>query len=363
MKRPIVAALGTIAVLALTGLIAAAGKAKPSPSVVLRKTVEHHAVKTSLAVALADFAVQTGLEVSVDWKTLNAAGIERTTKVALDVKNVTWRQVLDVILSRAYVRGAPLAWRTDGKTILISTQKSILRLAAKNAETILRSKTARPPKRNNRAKLLSSVEFTDMPLRDVLKFFETAVDSNFHVNWKALEQAGIGKETPISLNLRRISVGRALDLTLSQVNASQDKLERVYWIIDRGVVMVSTGADFNRTMVTRVIDAGTSLMVVPDSEGPRISLREASKAAGGANGGGGNDIKLFEDDEQRGSGETKSYDKQKKKQQDAVLESIKTMIGKDMWEPDGKGSIRIIGNKLVITQSLLGFKLMEKAMR
>jgi len=34
-----------------------------------------------------------------------------------------------------------------------------------------------------------------------------------------------------------------------------------------------------------------------------------------------------------------------------------------MWEPDGKGSIKVVGNKLVITQSLLGFKLMEKALR
>ena len=59
----------------------------------------------------------------------------------------------------------------------------------------------------------------------------------------------------------------------------------------------------------------------------------------------------------------KSYAEQKKDQQDAVIESIKSTIGKDMWEPDGKGSIRFVGNKLVITQSLLGFKLMESALR
>ena len=73
---------------------------------------------------------------------------------------------------------------------------------------------------------------------------------------------------------------------------------------------------------------------------------------------------LFPDAEQDTQNKQgKSYDELKKKQQEAVVESIKATIGKEMWEPDGKGSIKVVGNKLVITQSLLGFKLMEKALR
>jgi hypothetical protein len=42
---------------------------------------------------------------------------------------------------------------------------------------------------------------------------------------------------------------------------------------------------------------------------------------------------------------------------------LKDSIGEDMWKPDGKGSISILNGKLVISQTLLGFKLMETAGR
>ena len=44
-----------------------------------------------------------------------------------------------------------------------------------------------------------------------------------------------------------------------------------------------------------------------------------------------------------------------------ILHIIKNTIGEEMWRPQGKGSIRYFGKNLVVTQSLLGFKLMEKA--
>ncbi len=341
------------------------GKPSISPEQVLQKTVDRHAVKTSLAVALADFAVQSGIKVQVDWKTLEAAGIQRSAPVAVDLEKATWRQVMDVILSRAGVAGASLAWRVEGDEVLVSTQKQILAMAAETSKTVAAAKESGKAKDDSSGNILPVVDFTDMPLKDVLKFFETVLNANFHVNWKALEQGGVKADTPITLNLKHISIARAMDLALDDINATREKLDRVYWILDRGVVLISTGTDFNRTMTTRVIDAGTSMMVVPDFEGPRISLQTASKASPGSDGGGqGGGMGIFEDAAQNTRNKlNQSYDEQKKKQQEAVVESIKSTIGKDMWEPDGKGSIHVVGNKLVITQSLLGFKLMEKALR
>jgi len=370
MKRP-KAALWAIVGLGLlcsaaARLDAEEGKPSISPERVLQKTVDHHAVTSSLAVALADFAVQSGIKVQVDWKTLEAAGIKRSTPVAVDVEKVTWRQVLDVIASRAGVRGAALAWRVEGDEVLVSTQRQILAAAAETSKAVATARESGKAKGDSRGNTLSTVSFNDTPLKDVLKFFETVLNANFHVNWKALEQGGVSPDAPITLDLKNVSIARAMDLALADVNASREKLDRVYWILDRGVVLVSTGTDFNRTMITRVIDAGTSMMVVPDFEGPRISLKLASQnnsgsASGGGQGGGQG---LFDEaDQSTQKKQGQSYDEQKKKQQDAVVESIKSTIGKDMWEPDGKGSIQVVGNKLVITQSLLGFKLMEKSLR
>ncbi len=342
------------------------GKPSISPEKILQKTVDRHAVKASLAVALADFAVRSGIKVQVDWKTLEAVGIERSAPVAVDLEKATWRQVVDVILSRAGAAGASLAWRVEGDEVLVSTQKQILAMTAKTTRTIASVKESAKAKGDSSGNVLPTVDFTDMPLKDVLKFFETVLDANFHVNWKALEQGGVSPDTPVTLNLKHISVARAMDLALGDINAAREKLDRVYWILDRGVVLISTGTDFNRTMITRVIDAGTSMMVVPDFEAPRISIQDAAKTNSGTGNGGGNGggMGLFPDaDQNTQKKQGQSYDELKKKQQEAVVESIKSTIGKEMWEPDGKGSIKVVGNKLVITQSLLGFKLMEKALR
>jgi hypothetical protein len=342
------------------------GKPSISPEQVLQKTVDRHAVKTSLAVALADFAVQSGIKVQVDWKALEAAGIQRSTPVSVDLEKVTWRQVMDVILSRAGVRGASLAWRVENDEVLVSTQKQILAMAAETSKTVAATKEGGKAKGRSSGNILPAMDFTDMPLKDVLKFFESVLNSNLQVNWKALEQAGISRDSPITLNLKQVSISRALDLTLDGVNATREKMDRVYWVLDDGVVVVSTGTDLNRTMTTRVIDAGTSMMVVPDCEGPRISLRTAAQNNAGSTGGGGqgSGVGLFDEAGQNTQNKQgQSYDEQKKKLQEAVVESIKSTIGKDMWEPEGKGSIHVVGNKLVITQSLLGFKLMERSLR
>lgn len=360
------------AVCVITGLLllvgpqtaAGAGKSSLSPDDVLKQRVDRHKVKSSLAVALADFGVRTGIEVTVDWRELAAVGIERSHKVSVSVEKVTWRQVLDVILSRAYVRGAPLGWRVEDSGVFVTTQKKVLEATARTAKTVSEAKRAatKPKKKaDNRAKLLSRIEFVDMPLEDVLRFFQNVLNANMHVNWKALAAAGIGKDTPVSLDLRHISAGRALDLALSEINADRDKYDRVYWMVDRGVLVISTGTSMDKTMVTRVIDAGTSLMVIPDVKGPRIEISQASQNTAGSNSGGGQE-NIWGEDPKDDSGE-KSYAEQKKKQREAVIDSIKATIGSDMWKPDGKGTIQVHGNKLIITQSLLGFKLMEKSLR
>ncbi|MCP4645671.1 MAG: hypothetical protein GY851_34820, partial [bacterium] len=75
MKRTSVVVCAILGVAGLWAVTAQAGKSrKPvSPKQVLEKKVDRHAVKSSLAVALADFSVRTGIDMQVDWKVLEAA--------------------------------------------------------------------------------------------------------------------------------------------------------------------------------------------------------------------------------------------------------------------------------------------------
>lgn len=48
---------------------------------------------------------------------------------------------------------------------------------------------------------------------------------------------------------------------------------------------------------------------------------------------------------------------------EGVIGIIRDSIGQDMWEPSGRGSVKIIGNRLVISQTLLGYKLLDQSLR
>jgi hypothetical protein len=334
----------------------------------LKRRVDRYAVSGPLAAAFVDFADTAGVKLRVDWAGLERTGVRKDQRVSIEVEKVNCRQALEVLLAKAGRSGHPLGWRIDEDGVLISTHRRILllkqgeqRAAARIGRRLAGARPAKKPARRA-PNLLPKVRFNEMPFRDVLRFFQTVTGANFHVNWQAIKQQGIDPDTPVSLDVRRISIARAMDLTMDQVNAGRDKLESVYWVIDRGVVLISTGNALNRRVVTRVFDAASALMIAPDSPGPRISLETSDT---NVNSSSYRSEGIFDDaDQQRDSRrEEESFEEKRKKRRDQLVRVIKSMIGEDMWQPEGKGSITLVGNKLVISQTLLGFKLMEKSLR
>jgi hypothetical protein len=374
MKRSVVVAGACLGLLLLGADIAeGAGKEtkrKLPPDQALKRKIDHHTAKGSLMAVLTDFASQAGVTIRVDWKALEETGVTGKAPVAVSLENVTYRQLLEVILSRAGRKGHPLGWRIDSGDVVISTHRRILLMEEGARHKIANLTTKKTPGSRAGTRLLTlprnvlpGVNFDKLPFRDTLTFFQTAIGENFHVNWRALQQEGIDPETPITLNVRRVSVATAMDLVLDQVNADRDKLTSVYWVIDRGVLLISTGNALNKRLITRVVDAGGALLVQPDSKGPRIDLEAYSQNTPSGTSGRQTDTLFDDEDNTSRAGESDSYYEQKRKHTEKVLETIKTMIGTDMWEPEGRGSIRVLNNKIVITQTLLGFKLLESALR
>ncbi len=202
----------------------------------------------------------------------------------------------------------------------------------------------------------------------MLTYVREAINVNFNVNWKSLEDAGIAKDTQITLDVRDVSYGRLLDLILDQVNGGKDKLSRVYWVIDDGVVTIATGNALNEQVLTKVVDISDLLHVTPNFSGPVMDLSNTlANVAGNGSGGSGGGSGLFQGNQQGTNTNTDTDStnmaEARQKLRDTIMESIKGSIGDDMWKPDGKGSISIVGSKMVISQTLLGFKLMEMSNR
>ncbi len=332
----------------------------------MKRPLARALISAPLPKALADVAKLVGVRLEVDLVGLTDTGIKRTDKVTVKLSRITGGQLLDIILAQVAKRGRPLAWYIDQNVVRVTTQMRVLH----RRRLPLPARVRRGEKTKPGVRLFKKFDFDDMPMEDVITFFRDTSKLNLHVNWRSLEIIGVGRDTPITLKGSNLSLSRALALVLGQLSISRNELDRVYWVIDRGVVTIATGASLNTGLRSRVYDVADLLMVVPNFQAPSVSLgggggssrggRQSEGGGGGGSGGG-----LFDsrgtDRGSRGNGEDVASQRQKVR--DDLIAIIKDSIGEDMWQPIGKGSIRLLGKQLVISQTPLGFKLLEQTAR
>ena len=44
-----------------------------------------------------------------------------------------------------------------------------------------------------------------------------------------------------------------------------------------------------------------------------------------------------------------------------LINIVKSSIGEDMWQPQGKGAVKIMRNMMIISQTRLGFLMLKKS--
>jgi len=98
---------------------------------------------------------------------------------------------------------------------------------------------------------IPAVAHVNAPLDKVLDSWASAAGVNLHVQWRALEAAGINKDAPITINLRGVAAEQVLRRVLEDVGGGNIKLE---YRVDEGVVDVSTAEEMAHYRVTRIYD-------------------------------------------------------------------------------------------------------------
>lgn len=356
-----------VAVFAATACFAAAKI--DDPAIALEQKVDRYSVSGNFQQALDQLAELGGLSFGPDWDELDQVGVTKLTRVAFKTDKSTVEQLLEMTLVRAS-RGEPLAWYLDGKTVRISTQRRVIGGARPVGQAVGGAapvRTAKGPARGAEGGLprrsAGGIRYDDTPLAEVIADLRRRTGLNIDVNWKSLAEVGIDKDTPVSLEAKGITVAKALDMLMRNLSGDRDRFERTYWVVDEGVVTLATGTALNTEMRTKVLDVSDLLMVIPNFEPPSTSL-----VSGGTSTGTGNDASttdLFGGDDDSGSGDddgdTTNMAQERARLREGLMTAIKDSIGEEMWKPDGKGSITILRGQMVITQSLLGFKLLEQS--
>jgi hypothetical protein len=200
---------------------------------------------------------------------------------------------------------------------------------------------------------LPEVRFNGVALTDAIDFLRDVSGANLVVNWKALEEAGIAKDTQLNIRLRGVSFKKALSMVLAEAGGG-DKLT---YDVDEGVIQVTTRELADERMITRVYPVQDLITEIPDfTDAPDFSLNSTSNNSnqnpqgGGGIGAGG------------GSGGTTSspfVDSQNKKQEDIktkaersqeLMDLIRAVIFPDAWQENGgKSALRMWNGNLVVT--------------
>lgn len=199
---------------------------------------------------------------------------------------------------------------------------------------------------------LPELNFQGVTLADAIDFMRDVSGANITVNWKALEAAGVTRDAQINLHLNGITLHKAMEMVLTEASGG----DTLSYVVDQGVIEITTRDLADHMMVTRVYPVEDLVMEIPDfTDAPQFSLQASqnqgsSGGGGGASGGvsqGGQTNQLF-----TGTGTTGNTQPVKTKEQRAqdLVELIEAVVSPDIWkEAGGPASIRYYNGMLVVT--------------
>ncbi len=108
------------------------------------------------------------------------------------------------------------------------------------------------------AKQVQSLSYVEKPLNEVIDDIGEAYQINVRVDARALDTVGLVPDTPITLEIKNVSLKSALGLML-------DELE-LTWIIKHETLMITTQEEANANLITRVYDVKDLVLVEGEDE-------------------------------------------------------------------------------------------------
>lgn len=130
-----------------------------------------------------------------------------------------------------------------------------------------KSKRRTPPVRNLAVRAMDMVieeaEFKDVTFEDFVEWLGRTTKANVVVRWKVLEKAGVERDRPINITEKSIKLRKLLPLVFVQATEDLRDVELAAKA-EGNTLMISTKADINVRMITRVYEVQDLLVSVPD---------------------------------------------------------------------------------------------------
>jgi hypothetical protein len=199
---------------------------------------------------------------------------------------------------------------------------------------------------------IEQVAFEEAPLDQVMDWLAGLTPMNVVVRWQTLEDAGIERDKPISMDVRNLRLSQVLWMLMDEAGGTDLKLA---YRASGELLIISTEEDLGKEMMVRVYDVSDLLVRAQRfTSAPRLDISQASQGSGqggsqnifGGQGGGG---QQDDDDDQRsGRGQGEDDDIQE------LINLIIQTVEPDSWtENGGLGTIQAFRNLLVVRNKIL----------
>jgi hypothetical protein len=107
---------------------------------------------------------------------------------------------------------------------------------------------------NEALEQLTTMEFCEVPLSDVVAFLQQKHRIHVRLDRRALDEAAIGTDTPITLDLARVPLRAALEALLPDLDLT--------WTIDSGMLLITTREQAESMLLTRTYEVAELLFPV-----------------------------------------------------------------------------------------------------
>ncbi|MCE5276821.1 MAG: hypothetical protein ABFD92_08590 [Planctomycetaceae bacterium] len=200
--------------------------------------------EVALADAVAFLAQAADVGISVDWRSLTAVEVLRSTPVTLHLKKVTIAQALRLVLAAAAGPGE-VEYVVHGTSVVVGTPAALKAMppvaTTRPSEAAATQPVAAGTGEQDQAVLkklqasLPVLTFERFKLVDAIEFFRSTAGVNVFVDWRALKKAGATGDTLITLQRRDTTVAAGLSMTLAEAAAG-----KLAYGVSGGVVVVTS---------------------------------------------------------------------------------------------------------------------------
>jgi len=199
---------------------------------------------------------------------------------------------------------------------------------------------------------IDEVSFDSAPLDQVINWLEDFTPMNVVVRWDILEENGVDKDKPISMQVRNLRFSQVLWLLMQEAGGSDVKLA---YRASGELLIISTADDLGKEMVVRVYDVSDLLVRAEKFYGaPHMDLQNSqnlgSQGGGTGNIFGGTGSGGSRDDDERGGRGREEEDTGIQE----LIDLIVTTVEPNSWALNGGlGTIQAFRNLLVVRNNIL----------